>query len=277
MERASASSSTAHRFSPAGRASGESEIRRYILEHDLLEAIVALPTDMFYNTGIATYIWILSNNKADNRKNKVQLINAGDYATKMRKSLGSKRNYLTEESIDEIVRVYGKFRKSKICRIFKTRDFGYRRISVERPLQLAFYPKDEERLAALQADKGWAKLDETTRQTILKSLSRFKEDKLLSSTQFNKQLKAEMGEVKLPTPAQKLLQKHLAEHDEDAELCKTKGKVEADSALRDYENVPLSESIKDYFEREVKPHVPQAWINGDKKDEKDGKVGISRL
>ncbi len=268
-----------------GAGSGESEIRRYILEHDLLEAIVALPTDMFYNTGIATYIWILSNNKADNRKNKVQLINAGDYATKMRKSLGSKRNYLTDESIDEIVRVYGKFRKSKICKIFKTKDFGYRRITVERPLQLAFYPRDEERLAALQADKGWAKLDEATQQAILGALARFKEDKLLSRDKFQKQLKEFLqhplpqgegrGEgIKLPTPAFKLLQKHLAEHDEDAEICKTKGKVEADSDLRDYENVPLSESIEDYFEREVKPHVPQAWIDEDKKDEKDGKVGI---
>lgn len=114
--------------------SGESEIRRYILENDLLEAIVAMPTDMFFNTGIATYIWILSNHKAPERKGKVQLVNASSFGESMRKSLGSKRKQLSDTSIDEITRIYGTFEESKISKIFDTIDFGYRRITVERPL-----------------------------------------------------------------------------------------------------------------------------------------------
>lgn len=114
--------------------SGESEIRRYILENDLLEAIVAMPTDMFFNTGIATYIWILSNHKTSERQGKVQLINASGFGESMRKNLGNKRKQLGDDSIDEITRIYGAFEESKISKIFDTTDFGYRRITVERPL-----------------------------------------------------------------------------------------------------------------------------------------------
>lgn len=114
--------------------SGESEIRRYILENDLLEGIVAMPTDMFFNTGIATYIWILSNHKATERKGKVQLVNASGFGESMRKSLGSKRKQLADDSIDEVTRIYGAYEESKVCKIFDTTDFGYRRITVERPL-----------------------------------------------------------------------------------------------------------------------------------------------
>ena len=135
-----------------GAGSGESEIRRYVLEHDLVEAIIALPTDMFYNTGIATYIWVISNHKSSHRKGKVQLINAStddkenpqnNFFSSMRKSLGSKRKYLPEESIGEIVRLFGGFKASpenerQISKIFDYQDFGYRRITVERPLQLSF-------------------------------------------------------------------------------------------------------------------------------------------
>jgi len=257
-----------------GAGSGESEIRRYILEHDLLDAIVALPTDMFYNTGISTYVWILSNHKADERKGLVQLINATDLGDKMRKSLGSKRKYLTEDSIDAIVRLYGDFEESEACKIFPTTAFGYRRITVERPLQLAFHPKDEVRLVALQADKGWEKLDAGLRQSILDALPRFEEDKVLSRSTFKKWLKVHMNGEKLPAPALKLLQKHLGEHDDQAELCKTAGKVEANPDLRDNENVPLGVDIHEYFQREVLPHVPNAWIDEGKKDDKDGQVGI---
>lgn len=114
--------------------SGESEIRRYILENDLLEGIVAMPTDMFFNTGIATYIWILSNHKTPERAGKVQLVNASGFGESMRKSLGSKRKQLSDGSIDDIARAYGAFKESKICKIFDTIDFGYRRITVERPV-----------------------------------------------------------------------------------------------------------------------------------------------
>ena len=257
-----------------GAGSGESEIRRYILENDLLEAIVALPTDMFYNTGIATYVWILSNHKPAERKGKVQLINAGAMDDKMRKSLGSKRKFLNETTVDDIVRIYGAFEETKTSKIFDTTDFGFRRITVERPLQLAFYPKDEDRLAALQADKGWEKLDDESQNSLLSALAAMAEEKYFKRSAFRKDLKTHLGETKLTAALFKLLQKHLGEHDEEAEICKNKGELEPNSDLRDYENVPLSESVEEYFQREVLPHVPKAWIDEGKTDDQDGEVGI---
>jgi type I restriction enzyme M protein len=262
-----------------GAGSGESEIRRYVLEHDLLDAIVALPTDMFYNTGIATYIWVLSNHKPVERKGKVLLINATDLHSPMRKSLGSKRKQLNDEALEKIVGLYSRYdsaelEASGIAKVFNTTDFGYRRITVERPLKLAFYPKDAERIAALQADKAWEKLDGTLQSAILDALGRFDQDRLLSRTQFKKQLIALLGEMKLPAPAFKLLCKHIGEQDDEAEVCKTKGEPEPNPDLRDNENVPLGEDIHDYFAREVLPHVPDAWIDESKCDEQDGQVGI---
>ncbi|CRZ54345.1 class I SAM-dependent DNA methyltransferase [Vibrio cholerae] len=286
-----------------GAGSGESEIRRYILENDLLEAIVALPTDMFYNTGIATYIWVLSSHKPAHRKGKVQLINASKERAKtggrgrsgggevegddenvfyqaMRKSLGSKRKELTEGGIKEIVKTYGQFAENDFSKIFDYKEFGYRRITVERPLQLAIYPKDELRLEALQADNAWAKMDETTQQAILDALASFEEDKYLSRDKFLKQLKVKLEResaakaVKLSAVQLKLIVKHLGEHDDEAEVCKSKGQIEANPDLRDNENVPLTETVEDYFAREVLPHVPDAWIDESKTDPKDGEVGI---
>ncbi|GGF07385.1 type I restriction-modification system subunit M [Pseudoalteromonas gelatinilytica] len=286
-----------------GAGSGESEIRRYILESDLLEAIIALPTDMFYNTGIATYVWVLSSHKPAHRKGKVQLINASKERAKsggrgrsgggevegddenvfyaaMRKSLGSKRKELTPKAIDTIVQTYGQFAENDFSKIFDYEEFGYRRITVERPLQLAIYPKDELRHEALQADNAWAKMDETTQQTILDALSSFEQDKYLSRDKFLKQLKTKVEResaekaVKLSAAQVKLIIKHLGEHDDEAEVCKAKGQVEANPELRDNENVPLTETVTDYFAREVLPHVPNAWIDESKTDPKDGEVGI---
>ncbi|EOX3387747.1 TPA: SAM-dependent DNA methyltransferase [Vibrio parahaemolyticus] len=280
-----------------GAGSGESEIRRYILENDLLEAIVALPTDMFYNTGIATYIWVLSSHKPAHRKGKVQLINASKERAKtggrgrsgggevegddenvfyaaMRKSLGSKRKELTEGGIKEIVQTYGQFAENDFSKIFDYKEFGYRRITVERPRQLAIYPKDELRLEALQADSAWAKMDETTQQAILDALASFEQEKYLSRDKFLKQLKARLAAVKLSAVQLKLIVKHLGEHDDEAEVCKSKGQIEANPDLRDNENVPLTETVADYFAREVLPHVPDAWIDESKTDPKDGEVGI---
>ncbi|EHK9076605.1 SAM-dependent DNA methyltransferase [Vibrio parahaemolyticus] len=286
-----------------GAGSGESEIRRYILENDLLEAIVALPTDMFYNTGIATYIWVLSSHKPAHRKGKVQLINASKERAKtggrgrsggsevegddqnvfyagMRKSLGSKRKELTPEAIDKIVQTYGQFVENDFSKIFDYKAFGYRRITVERPLQLAIYPKDALRLEALQADNAWAKMDETTQQAILDALASFEQEKYLSRDKFLKQLKAKLEResaakaFKLNAVQLKLIIKHLGEHDDQAEVCKAKGQIEANPELRDFENVPLTETVEDYFTREVLPHVPNAWIDESKTDPKDGEVGI---
>lgn len=256
-----------------GAGSGESEIRRYVLENDLLDALVALPTDMFYNTGIATYIWVLSNHKPAERKGKVLLINASDLHTPMRKSLGSKRKQLSDEAINEIVALYSRYEASPIAKIFPTSAFGYRRITVERPLKLAFYPHDAERLAALQADKGWQKLDASLQAAILAALPQLPEQ-LLCREQFKKQLTKALGSTKLPAPALKLLINQLGEQDDAAKVCTTKGEPEASSELRDYENVPLGEDIHAYLAREVLPHVPDAWIDVSKTDPLDGQVGI---
>lgn len=285
-----------------GAGSGESEIRRYILENDLLEAIVALPTDMFYNTGIATYVWILSNNKDAKRKGKVQLINASKERPKnggrgrsggtestdqvedvfydaMRKSLGSKRRELTEDGISTIVKTYGEFAESSFSKIFDYSDFGYRRITVERPLKLAIFPQDKERIDALQADKAWLKLSEDLQVAIISALGKFAEEKILSRDAFLKQFVANLDGVKLSAVQQKLVVKHLGEHDDEAETCvvksgKDKGKPEANPDLRDNENVPLKETVEEYFAREVLPHVSDAWIDESKTDELDGQVGI---
>lgn len=168
--------------------SGESEIRRWVLENDLLEAIVALPNQLFYNTGIFTYIWILDNKKSPDRKGKVQMINAVDFYEKMSKSLGNKRNFISDDQAATLTNIYGEFQEGKHCKIFDTTDFGYHRITVEQPL------KDEE------------------------------------------------GKI----------------------ILDKKGKPKADSKKRDYENIPLKEDIQSYFEREVLPHVPDAWINDNK-------------
>ncbi|MCP4992661.1 MAG: SAM-dependent DNA methyltransferase, partial [Gammaproteobacteria bacterium] len=192
-----------------GAGSGESNIRRYILEADLLEAIIALPTDMFYNTGIATYVWVLNNHKPDERRDEVQLINATDQFAKMRKSLGSKRCYLTDEQIDAIVQEYGALEATETCKIFDTQAFGYRRITVERPLKLALYPKDSKRLDALQADKAWARLSGTLQSDILQALSTLNEH-YKSRDSFQKSFKAAMSE-KLPAASFKLICKHLGE------------------------------------------------------------------
>ena len=256
-----------------GAGSGESEIRRYILENDLLEAIIAMPTDMFFNTGISTYIWIISNHKEEHRKNKVQLINASNMGESMRKSLGSKRKQLNDIQIDEIVRTYGDFISSKESKIFDTRDFGYRRITVERPLQISYFTKDETKLEALKNDSAFDKLDMQTQKEILEALKTM-DEKIPSQKLFEKQINTKVTS-KLTASNLKLLQKYLSEHDEEAELIKdAKGKLVANPDLRDYENVPLNQDINEYFQKEVIPHVPQAWIDEAKTDAKDGLVGI---
>ena len=172
--------------------SGPSEIRKYIIENDMLESIIALPNDIFYNTGIATYIWVLSNKKAGTkREGKVQLINANGLFEKRRKALGNKRNDISESAIAEITQIYGDFCTNEISQIYNNEDFGYTKIIVERPLR-----------------------------------------------------------------------------DENGEILLKNGKKQPDTSLRDTENVPLTEDIKEYFKGEVLPFAPDAWI-----DEKKSKVG----
>src|SRR5690554_1393485 len=259
-----------------GAGSGESEIRRYLLQNDLVEAIVALPTDMFYNTGIATYVWVLSNHKAAERKGKVQLIDGSGYFAKMRKSLGSKRNHMTDEQIDELVRLYGRFEETPQSKIFPVEAFGYRRITVERPLRLSFQVS-EERISRVAEEKAIQKMAAPAQQRLIDALRGMDASTVhRNREQFSKLLKKSLADhdVFPSTPELRALLNALSERDPEADICMSKGKPEADSGLRDYENVPLGESVYDYFEREVKPHVPDAWIDESKTDALDGEVGI---
>lgn len=259
-----------------GAGSGESEIRRYLLQNDLVEAIVALPTDMFYNTGIATYVWILSNHKAEVRKGKVQLIDGSQHFAKMRKSLGSKRQYITEEQIEELVRLYGRFEATAQSKIFPIEAFGYRRITVERPLRLNFQTSAE-RIQKVREEKAIQKLEPAAQQQLTEALQAMDASVLhRNREQFSKLLKKTLSAhgISLATAELKALLNALSERDPEADICTTKGQPEADAGLRDNENVPLGESVYDYFEREVKPHVPDAWIDESKTDAQDGEVGV---
>ena len=259
-----------------GAGSGESEIRRYLLQNDLVEAIVSLPTDMFYNTGIATYVWILSNHKAAVRQGKVQLIDGSQHYAKMRKSLGSKRQYITEDQISELVRLYGSFEQTAQSKIFPIDAFGYRRITVERPLRLNFQTSAE-RIAKVLEEKALQKLDSAAQRQLTAALHTMDASaQHRNREQFTKLLKKALTahSVNLSAPELKALMNALSERDPEADICMIKGQPEADSGLRDNENVPLGESVYDYFQREVIPHVPDAWIDESKTDAQDGEVGI---
>lgn len=262
--------------------SGESEIRRWVIENDWLEAIVGLPDQLFYNTGISTYIWVVTNRKPKERRGKIQLINAVDLFVKMKKSLGDKRNMLSEENIAEIVRLYGEFKESERSKIFDNDDFGYRRIVVERPLRLHFQVSPE-RIERLKEESAFEKLASSKRKgkgaeeeiaegaalqaSVLAALTGLGPARgWKSRAEFEKALDVALAKVgKLTAPVRKAILSALGERDETAEVClDAEGKPEPDSELRDNENLPRKEEIKAYFEREVKPHVPDAWIDENK-------------
>jgi type I restriction enzyme M protein len=273
--------------------SGESEIRRWIIENDMLEGIIALPDQLFYNTGISTYIWIVTNRKNSDpmrgpvRTGKIQLVNAVDFYQKMRKSLGNKRNEITEEQIKEITRIYGEFKENEYCKIFDNEDFGYQKIVVERPLRLNFQVT-EERINNLYNEtafnnlaksrkKGEAGLKEIEegkklQQQIIEILKTMDSNIVYKNRdEFTKILKKAFkdSDIKLNNTLLKAILSALSERDETADICvDSKGNPEPDPELRDTENVPLKEDIHEYFQREVKPHVPDAWI-----DESKTKIG----
>lgn len=255
-----------------GAGSGESNIRQWIIENDLLDAIIALPTDMFYNTGISTYIWILDNKKTAQRKGKVQLINAVDMYGKMRKSLGSKRKQLRDEDIKLICQLYDEYRhddgaaEPALSKVFDNTAFGYRTITVERPLQLAFHVQESSAEQVLTV-KAITKLAETEQAAVRDALTALAGRSWSNRDRFVTDLKAALkdaGMAKPAAPVIKAIWTAVGQHDPAADIVTTKGKPEADSSLRDTENVPLYEDIEDYFTREVLPHVPDAWIDHDK-------------
>jgi type I restriction enzyme M protein len=253
--------------------SGESKIRQWILENDWLEAIVALPDQLFYNTGISTYFWILTNRKAPAHRGKVVLLDARDYWAKMRKSLGDKRKYITDEQIDEIQRLYAdalsvaddpEHKLHGKVKVFRNEDFGYRRITVERPLKLRFEVTDEaldDLEATLKSGKTTSKYDDRDKllaalRTLVGQSASFKKTEFAA---FLRSATAGLGQ--LPPAVDKAVWNTLSVRDPEGEVQLKKGMPEPDPELRDYENVPLDEDIDAYLEREVLPHVPDAWVD----------------
>lgn len=201
---------------------GESNIRKWIIESDMLEGIISLPTDLFYNTGISTYIWVLTNKKDEKRKGKIQLVNASDFSKPMRKSLGSKRKFIDKTQIDEIEKIYQNFQESKYSKIFDNSDFGYTKITIERP----------KNLEELKDDEKFESLDK--KEEIAKILQKIEDEKIefSSRNEFVKYLKIKLK----PTELNLLIAK-------------------------DTESIPLKKDIKEYFKEEVKPHLVSAWMD----------------
>jgi type I restriction enzyme M protein len=270
-----------------GAGSGESDIRKWVIENDWLEAIIALPEDMFYNTGIPTYIWVLTNRKNKNRRGKIQLINATDLFRRLRKNLGSKRNELSEEQIAIISQIYGEFKECQRCLILDNLDFGHQQIVVERPLRLSFQVTPD-RIRTLENDSTFQKLTQTYekrkqgrhRESIESALH----DRIvamlrtmnssvaaMTRTDFEVRLSsaADAAQIELSTAVKKCIVAAMSQRAETAQICRdADGTIEPDPELRDLENVPLKQDIHVYFQRHVKPYVPDAWI-----DETKTKIG----
>ena len=286
--------------------SGESEIRRWILENDLLEALIALPEQLFYNTGIATYVWVLTNRKRPERRGKVQLVDATAFWVLLRKSLGAKRREVPFERKEDILRLLAGFedgvtskverdgeeRETVVSRVYPTAHFGFRKITVERPLRLDFQASPE-RIARLNDERAFVNLavsrkrgeaqvrDEEAgreQQDAIRALDTRLPDKLfLDRADFEAALSqaAREADLKLGAPIRKAILSALSERNDEAEICRDReGRPEPDPELRDTENVPLRESIETFFAREVKPHVPDAWIDTARRDPQDGEVGL---
>ena len=289
--------------------SGESEIRRWILENDWLEALIALPEQLFYNTGIATYVWVLTNRKASQRRGKVQLIDATGFWAPMRKSLGNKRREIPEDRAAEILERHEAFAEGEHSKIYPTTHFGFRKITVERPLKLNFQASPE-RLARFEDERAFRNLvvskkkkadlkakeeaaGHEQQEAIRKLLASLPDTLYRDRAKFRKELKAAAREadVKLAAPVWKAILSALSERDEEAAICTVpsganKGEPEPDPNLRDTESVPLTAgddpvdedgvpaSVRAFFEREVLPHAPDAWVDTAKRDPKDGQVGI---
>lgn len=267
--------------------SGESEIRRWIIEHDWLDAVVALPDQLFYNTGISTYFWIVTNRKAPERRGTVQLIDARDCWAKMRKSLGEKRKQITDDQIAEITRLYADHTGDDKVKILPNESFGFLRVTVERPLRV-HYEINDDTLAAVEADKTIAALDEGDRAAILGALDRLRLSKERwdhDQTVLSKKITNAVDHLPSTATAKKahkaILAALTARSPDDPIVTKRNGDHEPDPDLRDHENVPLPpepvtyeadvtgrldtptyrRAIEDYVEAEVHSYVPDAWVD----------------
>jgi type I restriction enzyme M protein len=267
-----------------GAGSGESNIRRWIIENDWLEAIIALPELMFYNTGIGTYVWIVTNRKEKKRKGKIQLLDVRERFIPMRRSLGDKRRKIGEgkegepDQIGDIVKLYGRFVSNEQSKIFDNADFGYTRVTVERPLRLRYDLSQPSRLHLLE-DKEVEKLGEERGVELAEALGTlsgyapFHDDARFLSTLVTRL------SFRISKGLMKSIRATLAAKDASAEPVRDLNpddlplpdfealddwEILPDPALRDYENIPLKEDINEYFRREVIPHVPDAWMDRSK-------------
>lgn len=265
--------------------SGESNIRKWIFENDYLEALIALPDQLFFNTGIGTYVWVLTNEKTLQREGKVQLIDAREEFVGMRKSLGSKRHLIPEKSIINIVNIYKEFNENDKVKIFDNEDFGYTKITVERPMQLN-YQATPERLENLYSYAQFKKLAESKskdletkiaeeeegkkqQEAIKEALLTIGDDLYTDWDTFEVKVKQALNQFDLKPAFIKNVIEKLSEHDDTAKyVTDKKGKPKADSNLRDTEKIPLVQNIDDYFEEEVKKYYSDAWY-----DDKKNKIG----
>jgi type I restriction enzyme M protein len=268
--------------------SGESEIRRWIIENDWLEAVVALPDNLFYNTGISTYFWIVTNRKSEERRGKVQLIDARGYFEKMRKALGEKRKQISDEQIVEITRLYAEFTVGEHVKIFPNEKFGYMRITVESPLKVKWMV-DDTALESLGRSKVWEKWAKTqpgvTPAEVFGSSSLFDTTWPSEADALSALLSAAREPRAAPPEVSKELLKVARRSDPDGVLVSDKkGRLLPDADLRDNENVLLPsaaviwdedptkrlesdayrEAVSDYVAAEVLPYVPDAWVDFDK-------------
>lgn len=270
-----------------GTASGESQIRRWMLENDLIEAIIALPTDLFYNTGIATYIWVLSKNKRPERKGKIQLVDASTFFKKLRKALGDKKNEISPEDRSAVTKLYAYFAENEYCKIYRNEEFIYREYTVMQPLQRS-YAITQERIEAMLSKGALSSLYDQAKVDELKNAEELtgKDQKKLETYQANQPvyeaiiaaLNAAVSEQIYNSPAafmpvltkalstvtadKKLLEKiadGLSVMDKNAEIQRDrKGNIIYDKETKDTELVKWEESIEDYMAREVLPHIPDA-------------------
>lgn len=261
--------------------SGESNIRKWIFENDYLEALIALPDQLFFNTGIGTYVWILTNEKTPQRQGKVQLIDAREEFTGMRKSLGNKRHMIPEESIVNIIGAYKEFNENENVKIFDNEDFGYTKITVERPMQLN-YQVTPERLENLYSYAQFKKLAESKskdleikmqeekigreQQELIKEALLTIGDELYTDwDSFEVKVKKALEDFDLKPAFIKNVIEKLSEHDDEAEyVTDRRGNPKADSNLRDTEKIPLIQDIDDYFEEEVLKYYSDAWYDSTK-------------
>ena len=276
--------------------SGESEIRRHVLQHDYLDCIVALPTDMFYNTNISTYLWFMSNRKSAERKGKVLLIDASGMSALMKKNLGKKRREFTADCVERIARAYAGFKAKEWkedatgrvlkAKVLEREHFFYRKVTIERPLRVR-YQATPEAVAALVADKAYAKLpeeqlnllaaalDEIDAAAVFMAAEPFRVALRKAAVTAAKKQGVDAKNAKLTAKSFELARKFLGIKDRKAEpTTNEKGEVLSDSELRDAEYVPYREDINAYFQRAVVPHWRDAWINHEVRDEQDKLTGV---